>query len=243
VKPRMIRNISRLLRMYLQFVSRTSMLRIGLDDGRTLSLLCDPVEVAEISVSFSVRPTVVTFWNAHSLLFVTSYLSLANPLRAQLSNFHAAADDTAGGRITCELLARLGIGSRRISFTDSAQRLEDIRGLLREKPQLGIAADSHGPYREVSAGLARFLKTYGGVVRPMSVWCDRGIPIFHQIRMLLPLPYSALTLGIGQPIDLRTSSLRVGDLREQLQRSLSELERRVLSVTKARRGLFTSKAA
>jgi lysophospholipid acyltransferase (LPLAT)-like uncharacterized protein len=209
---------------YLCRVARTCHLYVAIHDGDTLSLRNGDSFLPDLIPLLKARPVVFPFWNAHSLLIIAAYLASSDAVREHLRDINAASDDTIGGRITSEMFGRIGIKSRRIAFSDAVRRLEDIRDTLKERTGVAIAADSHGPYRQISPGMARFAKSYHGIVTPISSWCNRSFALFRRIGMLAPLPACTIVLGVGKAIDLRDTTLPLSAVREMLQISLERLE-------------------
>ena len=171
------------------------------------------------------------FWNAHSLLFISAYLG-SPPLRLTAQQFEAVADDSIGGQLTQLLFDRIGLRVRRLSIRSPEDRLMDMRGILEQKPSLAMAADSHGPYRAVSAGMARLGLHYAGSVRPVSLACDRAVFMFPKIRMIFPLPGSTIFLALGCRLKGQTS---VADMRVSLQSALLNLEAKSSGALRASR--------
>jgi lysophospholipid acyltransferase (LPLAT)-like uncharacterized protein len=207
-----------LVEAYLRAIAKTAEIRFFLDDG------VDSMPRAEMAAVSSEllasTPLLVPFWNAHSLLFISAYLGSA-PLALTAQQFEAVADDSIGGQLTQLIFDRVGLSVRRLSIRSSEDRLVDMRMILEQKPSLVMAADSHGPYRAVSTGMARLARHYAGCVRPVSLACDRAVFIFPQIRMLVPLPRATILLALGSRLETSGS---VADTRLSLQSALLDLE-------------------
>ena len=199
---------------YLRATSKSLKLQIFLDDGT----IRPQSDINAIALESS--PMLLPFWNAHSLLFISSYLS--SPVLAALaSRFEAVADDSPGGLLSQILFSRIGLVTRRLSYRSIEDRLDDLRLLLRAKPSLVMAADSHGPYRSISPGMARLARSYSGSVRPISIVCDRRIVIFPRIGMAIPLRGATIFLTIGRSVSCHKP---ITDIRMDLQNSLIALE-------------------
>jgi hypothetical protein len=156
------------------------------------------------------------------MLLVSAYLT--SRFYRAAKRFEAAADDSLGGRITRALFERIDLPGRKLSIASQEQRLEDLRGILNSKPNLIIAADSYGPYRAISPGMARIVRSYSGNVRPLSAVCDRSFPIFRRIRMRVPLPKAQLVVGIGPALGEMVLGGSISELRERVAHSLANLE-------------------
>lgn len=165
-------------------------------------------------------------WNAHSLLLISSYLSSAVLSRAA-RRFEAVADDSIGGQLTHVLYRRLLLNGRLLSFRSPQSRLEDLRGIMSMKPPLIMAADSHGPYRQIGMGMARLARHYSGLVRPVSIVCDRAIHIFPRIRMAIPRRNSRLVVLAGARLQPATTTSAA---RLSLQSALVDLESRAYTL-------------
>jgi lysophospholipid acyltransferase (LPLAT)-like uncharacterized protein len=199
---------------YLRATSRSIKLQILSDDG-TIHSRSDINAIATES-----SPMLFLFWNAHSLLFLSSYLS-SPELTSVGTRFEAVADDSSGGLLSQILFSRIGLETRRLRFRSIEDRLDDLRSLLEAKPSLVMAADSHGPYRSISPGMARLARSYSDGVRPISLVCNRRIAIFPRIGMAVPLRGATILLNIGKSIGRCAS---VADTRMALQSSLIALE-------------------
>jgi hypothetical protein len=160
------------------------------------------------------------------MLLVCAYLT--SHFYKAAKRFEAAADDSLGGRITQALFQRINLPGRMLSISSPEQRLEDLRGILSSRPNLIMAADSHGPYRAISPGMARIARSYAGNVRPLSAVCDRSFRVFRRIGMSIPLPKAKIVVGIGPTLGHLVPSRSVSDVREGLAHSLANLEANLL---------------
>jgi hypothetical protein len=191
------------------------------NDGTAVRELNDAASgdtlVAEL---LSSSTALLPLWNAHSLLLISSYLS--SPLIAQVARrFEAVADDSLGGQFTQFLYKRMLLAGRQLSFRSSESRLEDLRQILSTMPRIVMAADSHGPYREISTGMARLARGYGGLVRPVSTACDRALYIFPRIRMAVPRRHSRIVVLFGTQLQQAGT---VSSIRLSLGSTLTNLE-------------------
>lgn len=214
---------------YLQLVARSASCRVGLDTGSSIEMLSPGGTASTVAELLGSPPTVFPLWNAHSLLLLTFYLG-HTAVRNQSAYFQAVADDSFGGLLTGQLFRQCGIQWRQISYISPAKRLEDLKGLMRDRPHVIIAADSHGPYRAIGPGMARLVKSYNGYVRPISLRCNKTLSLFRHIRMALPLPRSSIITVIGRPLELETAHLSVLQIRECLESCLQNLELRTKAV-------------
>jgi lysophospholipid acyltransferase (LPLAT)-like uncharacterized protein len=207
-----------LVEAYLRAVAKTAEIRFCLDNGVDFM---PRAEIAAVSSELlASAPLLLPFWNAHSLLLISAYLGSA-PLTLTAQQFEAVVDDSIGGQLTQLIFDRIGLSVRRLSIRSPEGRLIDMREMLEQKPSLVMAADSHGPYRAVSTGMARLARHYAGCVRPVSLACDRAVFIFPKIRMLVPLPGATILLALGSRLGTRGA---VADTRLSLQSALLDLE-------------------
>lgn len=217
------RSVSWALVRYLVGVSRSLRYRINFIDctrGKAEVFESDGANALSDSLH---GPTIVPFWNAHSILLLSCYVGLS-AIQRWGSRFEAIADDSLGGIITQQVFKRLRIAPRLLRFVSPADRLEDIKGILRDRPNLLIAVDSHGPYRCVKPPIVRLARTYGARLVPISLSCDRGFRLFRRVSMIFPLPGSTVALAFGEPIDAAgPGSLQT--LTESVNARLGELER------------------
>lgn len=222
--PRWLSASARLTEFYLCAVARTVSTRLLIENV--------PVDTAPESKSGSgahlsrliqSSSLLLPFWNAHSLMLVTAYLS-SSILREAGRWVQAVADDSPGGRITSLLFARIGLIGRSLSIASPEQRLEDLRAILTLRPSLVMAADSHGPYRAISAGMARIVRCYAGNVRPISVACTRSVPIFRRIRMRVPLPRARIVVAVGRLFGEAAPDEPLLEIRKRLASMLRDLE-------------------
>ena len=219
------------VRRYLQIVARSASFTIALDTGPSIEVLPANNNIeATLTRLFSAAPTIFPLWNAHSLLLLAFYLGSMN-LWKQMPHFQAVADDSPGGLLTGHLLRHAGIPWRKISYASPARRLEDLKQLIQDRPNLIMAADSHGPYRAVRPGLARLVRSYEGLARPLSLHCSRSIPLFRGIGMALPLPHSSISAVIGRSPKVAVGDLSLGQVRDHLEQSLRDLEARAEALT------------
>jgi lysophospholipid acyltransferase (LPLAT)-like uncharacterized protein len=198
---------SRFLALYLRLVARSASVKFILPSQSSLEPVAPDIVLTEASISLAKPPALFLFWNAHSLLLITAFLS-SNLFRELQSSFVALVDDSYGGRFTAALFSHLMIPWRRLAYTSPSLRLEDLTTLLRERPNLVMAADSHGPYRRIRPGMARMVRSYGNSFRPIFAACSRPFPLFRDIHMPFPLVRSRISVALGDltmlPSDRRT---------------------------------------
>ncbi len=207
---------------YLQRVARTLKLHLvsfGSDGDPNQSAFRDVVRECT-----GPDGILLPFWNAHSLLLMTSYLS-SEELNNHSRSFQAVADDSLGGRLTHLIYPRLGIVGRQLRVTSAESRLADLRLILEAKPNLVMAADSHGPYREVSSGMARLARYYSKNILPLSAVCTRTVQVFSRIGMAVPLPGATIRVGFMR-LDVSTMN-SIPLIRQSLHDALTSLEKRL----------------
>jgi lysophospholipid acyltransferase (LPLAT)-like uncharacterized protein len=171
-------------------------------------------------------PLILPFWNAHSMLLVASYL--ADPcVHALGRTFEAIADDSVGGRTTQALFGRLGLKLRLLRFNREDERLQDIRGILSDAPNIAVAVDSHGPYRTVGAALPRLARTLTARMLPVALYADRTVKVFRKIKMSFPLPQATIHLAFGRPLESTDRSVK--EMSQDLTCALASLESDLLS--------------
>jgi hypothetical protein len=211
------------LKSYLRSISQTISVRVLLEDGAFLKRF-DSADSADTlgEELLSSDTALLPLWNAHSLLLISSYLSSTVISRAA-GRFEAVADDSLGGQLTQALYKQILLHGRPLSFRSAECRLEDLRTIMDLKPPLIMAADSHGPYREIGSGMARLARHYRGLVRPLSVVCDRAVHIFPRIRMAVPRRNSQIVVLFGAPLEPAPTTSAAG---RSLQMALMDLESR-----------------
>ena len=216
-----------MLKSYLRSVSQTISVRVFLEDGVSLKRFDDTDAADRLGERLLSSDTaLLPLWNAHSLLLVSSYLSSIVLSRAA-RRFEAVADDSLGGRLTQALYKQIRLDGRPLSFRFAETRLEDLRAILALKPPLIMAADSHGPYRQIGLGMARLARHYVGVVRPLSVVSDRAMHIFPRIRMAVPRSNSRIVVLFGTPLEPVASTRAAA---RSLEVKLMDLESRATSL-------------
>jgi len=218
---------ARLLQFYLRSVSQATTVYVFAEDGRSLRRF-DDGDATDIlgKELLSSNTALLPLWNAHSLLLISSYLS--SPVLSRAArNFEAVADDSIGGQLTQALYKRILLHGRLLSFRSAESRLEDLRTIMDLKPPLIMAADSHGPYRQIGMGMARLARHYENLVHPLSVVCDRVVHIFPRIRMAVPRRNSKIVVLVGAPLRQATTTSATG---RSLQMALVALESRASSI-------------
>jgi lysophospholipid acyltransferase (LPLAT)-like uncharacterized protein len=218
----LIAKAARPVEIYLSAAAKRIEVQVVIDENGELRSI-DARELDTIFAEILSSPVVLPLWNAHSLLILCAYLSLP-ALRKHAGSFEAVADNSLGGILTQALYRRTGLAGRQLSLTPPEERLSDIKDILVQRPNLVIAADSHGPYRSVGTGMARIVRQYEGNVRPISAISSRSLPVFRQIKMAIPLPSSATIIGIGAPMGSSVAAQSLSRVRDSLQRALSVLE-------------------
>ena len=212
---------ARFFESYLRRVSRTVSVRIFVDDGAETRPFSDESPLDSLSTELLSYSTVLLpLWNAHSVLLLSSYLS-SSLLAHAAQRFEAVADDSLGGQFSQLLYRRISLPGRQLSIRSAEDRLEDLRKIVNGTPPLVMAADSHGPYREISPGMARLARSYHGLVRPVSSVCDRAIHVFPRIRIAIPRARSRIVVLFGAPLRHAES---MGVVRASLSQTLRMLE-------------------
>jgi hypothetical protein len=218
---------ARVLKSYLRSVSQTVSVRVLLEDEAVLKGFDTDDSADSLGEKLlSSNTALLPLWNAHSLLLISSYLSSTVISRAA-RRFEAVADDSLGGQLTQALYKQILLHGRSLSFRSAECRLEGLRTIMDLKPPLIMAADSHGPYRHIGSGMARLARHYGGLVRPLSVVCNRAAHIFPRIQMAVPRRNSRIVVLFGAPLEPSTSTSATG---RSLQMALISLESRASSV-------------
>jgi lysophospholipid acyltransferase (LPLAT)-like uncharacterized protein len=208
--------------LYLRATAKTISVQVLVEDHGGFQRV-PPEELDAVIGQVLSLPTLLPFWNAHSLLLLAAYLRLP-PLQQRARTFEAAADNSAGGLLTQALYQRLGLVGRRLSLTSPEERLSDLKALFLQMPTLAIASDSHGPYRSISTGMARIARQYGDNVRPVSAVTSRSLQIFRHIKMAAPLPLSMVAVAIGAPVSAATLRQPIATMCKALEEILSTLE-------------------
>lgn len=214
-------SVARLVEIYLRLVGRHATFRIYLDDARKVAN--DSELRARLEAILSTGPTLLPFWNAHSVVLLTAQIALP-AFRSFNSRLAAVADDSPGGRLTHHLYTRLGIPKQMLSVLSLEKRLADLRSIMKRKPNLVIAADSHGPYRKINIGMARLARCYSGNVRPIAGRANKSVRLFRQIRMVVPVPTSTVSIAIGPAPYLNSDAVGLPETASSLRVALANLE-------------------
>lgn len=127
-------------------------------------------------------------------------------------------DDTLGGRVVAEAVARLGHEQQPLRLTNQALRVRDVQSLILEGSAIGIAADGRGPYRFVSAEMARLVRRCEAVALPLAVQADRSFRLWARATVFLPRANARLAVAAGEPV---AASPDGRDLRSRLQEGLA----------------------
>lgn len=220
-RARLIGTGASLIGLYLEATSRMVNVRVAIEERGRLSVASSEDFERVIRQRISL-PTLFPFWNAHSLLLLCGYLALL-PLRQQARNIEAVADDSPGGVLTQALYKRLGLVGRELGLVSPEKRLSDLKALFLHMPNLAMASDSHGPYRAISAGMARIVRQYRGNVTPLAAVASRTLHIFRGVRMSVPLPLTMILIGIGAPLNNATKR-PIAAVSRELESALSQLE-------------------
>ena len=219
-----LRGLATLVTGYLQRIARTVRVQLlAFDSNGALT----EASFGDVLVPSMARGEILLpFWNAHSLLLMSGFIS-SDELRIFAQDFQAVADDSRGGQITQQIFTRLGISGRKLSVLSPESRLEDVRTILEVKPNLVIAADSHGPYRDVGTGTARLVRSYRGGAILLSARSRSLVTIFPKIRMVVPLPRSTIRIGFAHFDATKHKSIQA--VRSSMKISLAHLEARLES--------------
>jgi len=110
-------------------------------------------------------------------------------------------DDTAGGKITAEILTRMGQSHAPLRLGNDAVRVRDVQRLIVEPSVIGIAVDGRGPYRLVGRESARLVQRCDAVVLPLAIRVDRAWTIWPRPRIRLPRPRTSLVVVAGDPVE------------------------------------------
>lgn len=126
-------------------------------------------------------------------------------------------DETLGGRITADVLRRLGQDRLPLRHRRPGTLARDVRKLARSTASLGMAVDGRGPYGEVGEPFARLVRQSAFVAVPLGVRVRNASTLRLAGPVVLPRGGTEITFALGHPVD---GSLDVDDLRERLQRAL-----------------------
>lgn len=144
---------------------------------------------------------VIYYWQRDVLLLLVLGIS-SSQLRPLLRRVEYICDDSFGGRVTAELLRRLGGYPRLIHRAWSVDRLRDLRRMLRSRTPIGIAIDGHGPYGVVREEVGRLFSGARAVAVPIAAAATRTIPMYVRAIMLLPRRQARIAVSVGAPVDL-----------------------------------------
>lgn len=123
-------------------------------------------------------------------------------LGALLRELEYVCDDSFGGRVTAELLRRLGGRPRCVHRGWSTERLRELHRMLRSSTPIGIAIDGHGPYGVVRDEVGRLLSGARAVAVPVAVAASRSVPLHLRAVMLLPRRDARIAVTVGERVDV-----------------------------------------
>ena len=146
-------------------------------------------------------------------------------------------DETLGGRVTGEVVRRLGRAGWPLRHARPGTRARDVGRLIASSTSIGMAVDGRGPYRQVGAAFARLVERAGAVAVPLAIHASRSVRLHLGGPLDLPRRGTALAVRFGSPIDC---TLAHQDLRARLQ---SELEAASAAVRRRLDGVEVSAGA
>ncbi len=145
-------------------------------------------------------------------------------------------DDTLGGRVTADVLRRLGRRAWLLRHRHAGPLARDLGRLIRSSESIGIAVDGRGPYGHVGAEFARLAERCEAVSVPLGIRLTPAVRLRLAGPVQLPRAGAELTLSVGAPIDCAVDSRT---LRSRLQRGLEVAS----SMAGTRSGVLTRAAS
>ena len=188
--PSLARTIGRATAGYLRVVGRSTRIA-GADAARE--------RLAALHAGG--RKVVLVYWTEEILPLVLAAWKADVRLGPGDDDIEFMCDDSLGGRITAEVLARFGRRARIIHWSQSAARVRDVQELLRTDSPLGLAVDGTGPWGRVLPSIPRLIQRCGGVAVPIVAVGNFSF-LRIRARLALPRPGGRLACAVGDPIEL-----------------------------------------
>lgn len=165
------------------------------------------------------RPLLAVFWHG-------KYLPLFTAMGGrQASGF---VSSSLRGMIVAEICRHFGYDPVLIPDRGGERSRQLVRQALSQRQIGGFAVDGPvGPYHIVKPGLIEIAGERGGFLVPITVAAGRKLVLAGRWdRMEIPLPFSSLTLIIGEPIEVPRgiSGDRLTQLRLEVRRVLEALD-------------------
>jgi lysophospholipid acyltransferase (LPLAT)-like uncharacterized protein len=179
------------------------------------------------------HPVVYTAWHCHLL----SPLFFARLYLAQLPPLVLMASPSRDGEFIAEVARGLGFiicsGSRRKGGVQALQRMRDY---FRRGHSCGLVADgSRGPAREVQKGVLYLARETHAPILPLAVAARPKLTFNSWDRFELPLPFSRVTLLVGEPLTVLPE-----DRGPDLEARRLELESRLRRLAQQSEAYFSS---
>ncbi len=103
---------------------------------------------------------------------------------------------------------------------------ELVKIALQKNLPSGLAVDApRGPARKAKIGIVILARETGQPIIPMAYWTTRHIQFNSWDRMILPLPFSTIVMGFGEPVDVAR-----GLSNEDHERLRAEVEDNLLAI-------------
>lgn len=126
-------------------------------------------------------------------------------------------DETLGGRVTADVLRRLGRDRLALRHRRPGTLARDVGKLARATAPIGMAVDGRGPYGHVGAPFARLARQAEVIAVPLGVRVRHASKLRLAGPVALPRRGTEITFSLGRPIDCRLAG---DDLRGRLQAEL-----------------------
>jgi lysophospholipid acyltransferase (LPLAT)-like uncharacterized protein len=165
------------------------------------------------------EPTIVAFWHNRVLMMPKAYSGRGICIMNSLSR---------DGEIATRVLARFGIDSVRGSASrGGAAGFMQLVNAFRRGSDLAVVPDGpRGPRYVAKPGVVHLARLTGAPLFPVSYAATRCHRLGSWDRLIIPLPFSRVTVVIGEPL---TVERRADDA--ELERQRVELESRLNAAT------------
>ncbi len=111
-------------------------------------------------------------------------------------------DDTFFGQVGARIVTSMGGRPMLFRASQGVVGINDLRALLREPAPINIAADGRGPYGRVHPGLVGVVRGRGAVAIAVAVVARPYLGALGTKRFSVPLPGSALAIGVDKAAGL-----------------------------------------
>lgn len=187
---------------YLHLVAKTSAIHAW-DHPKALALRRDRKRV------------IYTFWH-------NAQVFLAYAHRDEAVNIIVSR--SKDGEYIAQVMARMGLNAVRGSTSRGGeQALRDLCDLLKDGKQVGFTPDGpRGPLQTVHGGVVLAAQISGAPVLPVAYVASRRIVFRSWDRFVLPLPFSSIIVGHGEPF-LIDKDMPLEQAKEKVRQALNRI--------------------